>query len=122
MATRININIKRPGVEEYASIYCHWDGYLSHNGKILLKNYNTYDKVVALISEGDISSLGESINTCNSYFHMDNGDKHILVSSNLQDHIREAYIYLFKDNKWWYKYTYNITDWKELTLEMCEFD
>ena len=36
MSTRSNIAIKRKnGTVE--SIYCHWDGYLSYNGKILLK-------------------------------------------------------------------------------------
>lgn len=44
----------------YASIYCHWDGYPSHNGKILHENYSTQEKVEALIALGDLSSLRES--------------------------------------------------------------
>ena len=42
------------------SIYCHWDGYPSNNGAILLKHYNTQEKVEALLALGDISSLKES--------------------------------------------------------------
>lgn len=43
------------------TIYCHWDGYPSHNGKILKENYNTHLKVLALIGLGNISVLGETI-------------------------------------------------------------
>lgn len=42
-------------------VYCHWDGYLSHNGKILLENYTDPYKVRELIDNGDISSLGNEI-------------------------------------------------------------
>lgn len=41
--------------------YCHWDGYLSHNGRILLENYKTKEQVQALLEQGDMSSLGESV-------------------------------------------------------------
>ena len=42
-------------------VYCHWDGYLSHNGKILLNNYMDPFKVRELIDNGSISSLGSEI-------------------------------------------------------------
>jgi hypothetical protein len=42
-------------------VYCHWDGYLSHNGKILLDNYSDPFKLRELIDLGDISSLGPTI-------------------------------------------------------------
>jgi hypothetical protein len=38
-------------------IYCHWDGYLEHNGRILLEHYNDTYKVLDLLELGDISSL-----------------------------------------------------------------
>ena len=40
------------------SVYCHCNGYLSHNGYILEHYYKDFDKVKELISLGDISSLG----------------------------------------------------------------
>jgi hypothetical protein len=43
------------------SVYCHWDGYLEHNGKILLENYTDPFKLRDLIDLGDISSLGKEI-------------------------------------------------------------
>lgn len=42
-------------------IYCHWDGYPSHNGAILQEHYNTLEKVDALLALGDLSSLGKEI-------------------------------------------------------------
>lgn len=60
MATRSRIAIERPG-ERYDSIYCHWDGYPSHNGKILLEHYTDPAKVEALLDLGQISILGAEI-------------------------------------------------------------
>jgi hypothetical protein len=44
-----------------AQVYCHWDGYLSHNGKILLNSYMDPFKVRELIDLGDLSSLAAEI-------------------------------------------------------------
>ena len=42
-------------------VYCHSDGYPSWNGKMLLKNYNSLDKIKAIVELGDLSWLGASI-------------------------------------------------------------
>jgi len=56
MATRSRIAIEdQDGTVR--SIYCHWDGYPSHHGPILLENYTTQEKVESLIALGSISSL-----------------------------------------------------------------
>lgn len=36
------------------SIYCHWDGYLSHNGKLLRYYYRYPERVAQLIALGII--------------------------------------------------------------------
>lgn len=41
----------------YHGIYCHWDGYLENNGRILFEHYNDPEKLKQLIALGDISSL-----------------------------------------------------------------
>ena len=51
----------------YKGVYCHWDGHLSNNGKLLLENYNTLEKVKELISLGFISSLNTTIENCVFY-------------------------------------------------------
>ena len=43
------------------SVYCHWDGYPSHNGLILEKNYQDPEKIKTLMSLGDLSSLGKKL-------------------------------------------------------------
>ena len=42
-------------------VYCHWDGYLDHNGKILAEHYNDPFKLQKLIDLGDLSSLRPTI-------------------------------------------------------------
>ena len=44
-------------------VYCHWDGYLEHNGKILFENYSNPFILRDLIDLGDISSLGKIVGT-----------------------------------------------------------
>ena len=39
------------------AVYCHWDGYVSNNGKILQENYQAAYKIARLIEQGDMSSL-----------------------------------------------------------------
>ena len=41
-------------------VYCHWDGYLAHNGKILQNHYMDPFEVKALVSLGGFSSLRET--------------------------------------------------------------
>ena len=41
-------------------VYCHWDGYLSHNGRILQEHYDSA-KANHLVALGDISSLKKDI-------------------------------------------------------------
>ena len=60
MATRSRIGIEdKDG--SVRSVYCHWDGYPSNNGKILNTHYTDRAKVEALIALGSISSLQENV-------------------------------------------------------------
>ena len=64
MATRSTIALEfADGTVQ--QVYCHWDGYLEHNGAILRDHYKDPFKLRDLIDLGDISSLGPNI-----------GDKH----------------------------------------------
>jgi hypothetical protein len=60
MGTRSNIAIQEKD-GSIRAIYCHWDGYLSHNGKMLFEYYPTAAKVRKLIDLGSISSLAPNI-------------------------------------------------------------
>jgi hypothetical protein len=55
------IAIQNPYSKDVRAVYCHWDGYLEHNGAILQKHYAASSKVNNLIALGDLSSLGKQI-------------------------------------------------------------
>ena len=42
-------------------VYCHWDGYIDHNGRILQEHYSDPFKLRELIDLGDLSSLRPNI-------------------------------------------------------------
>lgn len=60
MATRSRIAIEDQ-TGKVRSIYCHWDGYPSNNGRILLEHFQTQEKVESLIKLGSISSLNKNV-------------------------------------------------------------
>jgi hypothetical protein len=60
MGTRSAIGMRTPD-GRITAIYCHWDGYPSHNGAILNEFYTDSNKIAELISGGDLSSLGATI-------------------------------------------------------------
>ena len=55
-------------------VYCHWDGYLEHNGKILAEHYSDPFKLRQLIDLGDMSSLGEKIGTQHAFDRAPEGE------------------------------------------------
>lgn len=62
MSTNSRIGIKRlDGTEKY--IYCHWDGYIEHNGLLLQLCYDTPEKIEKLLVLGNISVLAEYLET-----------------------------------------------------------
>jgi hypothetical protein len=56
MGTRSRIGIEMPN-HSVVSVYCHYDGYVEHNGKILVEHYQNRDDVQELIDGGSMSSL-----------------------------------------------------------------
>ena len=60
MATRSYIGIRNADASvDY--IYCHFDGYPEHNGKILTEHYSNINRVNELLNLGDLSVLGKFI-------------------------------------------------------------
>jgi len=52
--SRIGIELKDSSI---LSVYCHYDGYPSFNGRVLRDHYTTREKVSELIDGGNISAL-----------------------------------------------------------------
>ena len=62
MATRSTIALEFAD-GTIGQVYCHWDGYLAHNGKILFENYSNPFVLRDLIDLGSLSSLRPTIGT-----------------------------------------------------------
>lgn len=123
MATRSNIGLeKEDGSVEF--IYCHWDGYLEHNGAILQQYYNDREKVEKLLSCGDISALYPDVEKSLETAYDKNDAGTVLSSkefwlSTLKSDYGIEYVYVFtKDNKW--KVAYNEKDWFVTLLPFVE--
>lgn len=116
MATRSTITLSLP--DSYDSIYCHWDGAPSYNGKMLLEHYNTEEKVKELIALGSISSLNKYVKPAegdkHSYchpaknvtvaYHRDRGEGLVISKYHALYSIYEEgeeYNYMFEDGEWY---------------------
>jgi hypothetical protein len=141
MGTRSRIGYETPD-GSIESVYCHWDGYPSHNGTILLENYNGLDLVKALVALGDISSLGKSIekpagHTFDTpvdgytvFYNRDRGETDVGSQSatNRKDYVALAkkcggeYAYIFtKNGKWAYVDLHGTGErWLALTPKACK--
>ena len=108
MSTRSLIGIKNDVGITY--VYCHFDGYLDGVGKTLVENYDTEDKVRDLLEKGDMSSLGDSIDTCDFY---NEDDSKAFTFTGHGEGLKDVYykhgqnswadyIYLFEDGEWYY--------------------
>lgn len=42
---------------DFICTYCHWDGHPTNVGRVLIEHFNTHDKVLNLISGGEMSSM-----------------------------------------------------------------
>ena len=91
-------------------IYCHWDGYPSNNGKILIEHYNSVAKVWDLIEPGNLSALSETTSTCTYYgrdMRPETRASESYTTFNSRDEFLEHFLrpgceffYLFEDGKW----------------------
>ena len=128
MGTRSRIGVMHGEIVK--SIYVHWDGYLSHNGKILLDHYDSA-KANHLVALGDVSSLREHIVIPDGVDHSfekplpgvtvfygrDRGEKGTEFKSAFTfaefleqcDNCGAEYYYIMKDGVWYCGTTYTVT-------------
>lgn len=119
MATRSSIALEFPN-GAIKQVYCHWDGYIEHNGKILFENYSDPEKLKTLLDLGDLSSLGIDIGTKHdfdertkycTFYGRDNNqlDTKAEIFSDFQTYLKIAsfqeYNYILRnDGKWYVSY------------------
>jgi len=113
MATRSYIGIRNTDASvDY--IYCHFDGYPEHNGKILTEHYSNINRVNELLNLGDLSVLGQFIgekmdfdkrirDTCLAYGR-DRGESNVDKKNGGYDTLitdqSVDYVYVFDGDYW----------------------
>ena len=140
MATRSTIaKLGKDGIIK--AVYCHSDGYLEHNGKVLNEYYKDENKVDELLAHGDISSLDQNIGEklpFNDYmlfhekkqcrfYHRDRGEDLMFNEFESEEEYVEwakdscnaEYIYMFAFGAW-YVYDDNVGKFIELEEALYE--
>ena len=122
MATRSTIAIELAD-GTVKQTYCHWDGYLDYNGKVLLNHYSNPKKALQLITKGQISSLRPEIGKKHdfdarygeddverqwtTFYGRDRGEKGTRAkvfadfAAYEKDHQYEEYEYIFRNTGEW---------------------
>lgn len=140
MATRSTIAMEQPD-GRVMQIYCHWDGYLDHNGELLQAHYRDRAKVLALMLLGSISSLRPEIGEAHDFdaryddqdprsdwtvaYGRDRGesdvDAHVFkdFEDYKQNHQYEEYEYVFRSDDQWYVCQYG-RGYQRLDVAMLE--
>ena len=109
MATRSTIAL------EYADgtvgqIYCHWDGYLDNNGKILYHSYQDPFIVRELLDNGDMSSLDRTVSSCTFYKERGEDCPQTMFKDfedYAENHQHEEYEYILRRDGHWYVKAYD---------------
>lgn len=109
------------------TIYCHWDGYIDHNGKLLKEHYYDEQKIDNLIELGNILILYKNIkptlethsfNTPEeditiSYYRDGDKDLKILHFENIDEYfcinVFQEYNYIWIFGEWYLANNDNIT-------------
>ena len=121
-------------------VYCHWDGYLEHNGRILFDHYDS-PKANHLVALGGISSLGKNIEIPEGVEHTfdkpakgitvfygrdrgEEGNEYTVCHSDeeMYEHFDWCeYFYIMKDGVWYVSQGAG-TEWQELAVALADLD
>ena len=104
MGTRSRVGVMHGDVVK--SVYCHYDGYLSHTGQILHKFYDSV-KANELVSLGDNSGVQPSVDEM--HFYKDRGETDVgwKVALSFAEFLEQVencggeYYYIMRDGVWY---------------------
>lgn len=133
MGTRSTIALQNIENFYVTSIYCHWDGYLDHVGKLLLTHYNSESRVKELLALGNVSSLGPTLGEkhdfnirnewATTFYGRDRGEteQEAVAYASVEEWLREGcqeYNYLFVPGYGW-KVAYRDTENRLVSLSQA---
>tara|TARA_R100001509_G_scaffold136095_1_gene89917 strand:+ start:3446 stop:3922 length:477 start_codon:yes stop_codon:yes gene_type:complete len=116
MSTRSLICYEDEQTKKISSIYCHFDGYLEHNGRILNAHYKDFVTVKELVDGGNIRCLSNTIEDTEYFKNLEDRDgseeqertqthlNQYMLFDYLRADIFIEWVYLFKDGTWHYSY------------------
>ena len=104
MGTRSRVGVMHGDIVK--SVYCHYDGYLEHTGKILLEHYNSA-KANELVALGDNSGVQETVSEMNFYKDRGETDVEWAVAHTFEEFLDQVecchgeYYYIMRDGVWY---------------------
>ena len=104
MGTRSRVAVMHGDVCK--SVYCHYDGYLEHTGRVLLKHWDSA-AVNALIERGDNSGVQETLEEMNFYADRGEDDVGYQVAHTFEEFLDQVegcfgeYYYIMRDGVWY---------------------
>ena len=124
MGTRSRIGIQFSD-NSVLSVYCHWDGYPSFNGKVLREFYDTKEKASELINGGNISSLhtnvgwnNETLPETGPQYYTSRGES---LEENAPRYDESIFDFLEKENNEEYAYIFTVKN-RWVCTKMNQFD
>ena len=139
MGTRSRIGVMHG--DKCKSVYCHWDGYLDHNGRILLEHYDSA-KANHLVALGDISGLDRTVEIpegvehtfenpvkgITSFYGRDRGETgcEFAVDHTFEDFMKRVdgcgaeFYYIMKDGVWYVGDNYGSGDISGKLIELSK--
>jgi len=130
MSTRSSIAVQQGNIVK--TVYCHFDGYPDHVGRMLLNHYNNQEGADSIVNLGDLSSLSQSVEKPEGhsyatpvegysiFYGRDRGEKNVAAL------VVPDYATALKRNRQEYNYFWDGTQWtvdgKPLTMELIETD
>jgi hypothetical protein len=116
MGTRSRVGIVQDGVCK--SVYCHYDGYLTHAGLLLAENFDEAE-VLKLLKQGDNSGIQESVDEMS--FYRDRGETGVgaRTARSFDEFLEQVencgaeYYYIMKDGVWYAGCVYETQGLKE---------
>tara|TARA_R100000365_G_C2672897_1_gene21402 strand:- start:42 stop:488 length:447 start_codon:yes stop_codon:yes gene_type:complete len=137
MGTRSNIGYENKN-KNVNFMYCHYDGYLDHNGRMLLEHYNSEEDAQDLVDNGYASSLQPTVKEINEKrVHFDKPEAYKSLGNYMRnvDTLFIEFIYLWRNNQWWIAWNSSVetpegfneriyyhTDFKPLKEELANWD
>jgi len=112
MATRSTISVEYPN-GTIRTVYAHWDGYLQGVGATLVNHYSDPQLAQAIVEQGDISSLDDTIES-SVFYARDRGEIHASTPTAAREYstfaqslkaesgmMEYAYFFSAADGKWY---------------------